>query len=183
MTKNGARIRAGISALANRPFEIISGTVVPGSVDSSVYTMSVQKSDGSGPIEGVMLNPLTGDAKGFVLVPADGSSVVIASIDGPGEWVLIRASEITKAIITIESVVYEINSSEVNIQNGNVVLNIGTSVFKMKTAGESLFGILNDLITALTVLTVTTSSGTSSVPVNVATFTTLAGRLSNLLSA
>ena len=182
MSKNIAKIKHGIQALAGKPYEITSGTVVPGSVDTDLYTMSVQPTDDTGAIEGVMLGSVTG-SNGILLIPKDGSSVIIGSIDGPGEWTLLKASELQKAIITVGHVTYEIDNTQVNVQNSDVVFNIGASVFKMNTSSESLFSLLQDLLTGLTLLTVGTSTGPSSVPVNVATFNNLLTRLNNLLSA
>ncbi len=183
MTRNASKIKEGIRTLTDKPFEIISGTVVSGSVDTGEYTFSVQPSDTSQPIERVMLSTITGNSNGVILVPKDNSNVIIGTIDGPGAWALIKANELEKVIVTIGNVVYEMDNTQVNIKNGNVVFNIGTSVFKMSTSGESLYGILKDLITGLTLLTVSTSSVASTVPVNVSTFTDLLTRLSNLLSA
>jgi len=183
MNKNAAKIKAGIIDLVHKPFEIKTGTVVPGSVDTGAMTVRVQGSDGSKPIEGVTLNVITELTNGLVLIPADGSNIIMGSVDGPGEWAVLKASEITKAIITIQNVVFEIDNSQVNIQNGDVVFTTGASVFKMNTASEGLFQLLNDLITAISVLTVGTSTGPSTVPVNVASFNNLLTRLGNLLSA
>lgn len=183
MTKNGVKICAGIRELTNKPYEIISGKVKQGSIDTSNLTISVETSDGSEPIEEVTLNVCTGISNGLVLIPKEGSDIVIGTVDGPGEWSLIRASELTKAIIKIGSVTYEMDGDQVKIENGSVVFEIGSSSFKMNTAGEGLYQLLKDLITAITFLTVGTSGGPSSVPVNVATFNSLLTRLGNLLSA
>ena len=183
MTKNSSKIKEGIRALSNKPCEIISGTMVPGSLNEREYTISVLPSDGSRPIDGVILNAITGDENGMILFPKDECNVVIGSIDGPGEWTLIKASELTKAIIKIDNVSYKISSEEVNVQNGSVVFNIGTSVYKVNTASESLFQLLKDCFTYLTELTVATSTGPSGTPINVADFTNLLTRLNNLLAA
>ena len=183
MTKNFLRIRAGISTLVNKPFEIISGTVVEGSINEDQLTISVQPSDDSTPIEGVILNAISGENKGMILFPKEGSNVIIGSIDGSGEWGLLRASETTKAIITIGNVVYKMDSAQVSIQNGNVVFNMSDSVFKMSTPGESLFQLLKDCFTYLTQLTVPTPAGTSGIPVNATDFANLLSRLNNLLNA
>jgi hypothetical protein len=183
MAKNATKIKAGIQALAHKPHELISGTVVPGSVDVTAYTVSVQPSNDDAPIEGVMLGTITNDANGMLLVPKDGSHVVIGCVDGPGEWTLLRAGVIDKALITIGSIKYEMDDTQVCISNGNTVFSVGTNALKIRTAGESLFQLLNDLLSAISILTVTTSTGPSSVPINAATFTTLQSRLNNLLSA
>ena len=184
MTKNTGRIKAGIRALAKKPNEIISGTVVAGSVDAATCTMSVSTTNGGDPIEGVLLNAVTGDASGFVLLPEDGSSVVIGSVDGSGEWVLIQASDIVKTICTIGNVVCEIDSSQINIQNGSVLFNIGTGQFKMNSSSESLFQLLNDFMNAITTITYTNGSGAAALtPASLPTITNLQTRLGNLLSA
>ena len=183
MNKNVAKIKAGIRALGQKPYEILSGTVVPGSMNADNYSISVLLTGDSVPIRGVMLNPVTANGNGMVLFPKDGSNVIIGSMDGPGEWVLLKASDLSKAIITIENVKYEIDDTHLSIKNGSVVLDVGAEVLKMNTASESLFHLLKDLITAITVLTVGTSTGPSTVPINVATFDSLLTRLNNLLSA
>ena len=183
MNRNTSKIKEGIRKLTNRPNEIITGTVVAGSVDNTSFIMNVQPSDDSAPIEGVLLNAISGNDDGMILIPADDSDVIIGSIDGPGEWVLLKASKITNAKITIGNVTYEMDSTQVNIQNSNVVLNISDSLFKVNTASESLFQLLKDCFTYITELTVPTPSGTSSVPVNVADFNNLITRLNNLLTS
>ncbi len=183
MTKNTARIRAGIAALADKPYEIISGTVVAGTIDTDAYTVSVQPSDASEPIEGVLLSTMTGNNDGMIVVPKDDSNVIIATIDGPGIWSIVKAGELEQVSIKIGSVTYEMDDTQVNIKNGPVVFNIGASVFKMGTGGESLFDILNDLLTGIAAITVAVGSATSGLPNNAATFTTLQTRLNNLLSA
>src|SRR4051812_32128582 len=101
MTKNIAKIKAGLSVLTDKPYEIISGTVVPGSLDTDQNTISVQTTNYSEPIAGVMLNAVSYNGNGLILFPKDGSNVIIGSIDGPGEWTLIRASDLTKIIALI----------------------------------------------------------------------------------
>jgi hypothetical protein len=70
----------------------------------------------------------------------------------------------------------------VKIESGNTVIEV-ESLIRIATASESLHGILNELITAITLITVPTPAGPSGVPVNAATFNTIVTRLSNLLSA
>ena len=166
-------------ALAYHPNEIISGTVV--SVDTSAYTISVQPSDDGAPIDGVTLNTVTGSDNGVVIFPAAGSDVIIGRVDGPGEWTLIKTGEITKASVKIGNITCVADNTKVTVTNNNVILEISDSAFKLNTASESLFQLLQDLITYITALTVPTSTGPSGVPANVADFTALLSRLNNLL--
>jgi hypothetical protein len=183
MNKSGVRIRDGIRSLVSRPFEIISGTVVEGSTDLSAYTVSVLPSDGVVPIEGVMLNSTAADQNGMIMIPKEGSNVVIGSVDGPGEWVLLRAGELAGIRVKIENVNVSIDEANVSIANGSMVFNISDSVFRINSASENLFQLLKDCFTYIAALTVPTPAGTSSVPVNVADFNNLISRLDNLLTS
>ncbi len=182
MNKNTAKIKSGFRELAANENEIISGTVVTGSFNSSTNTISVLPTGGGLAICGVLLNTITGSTNGFIIYPADGSNVVIGTIDGPGEWILLRAADLVKAGITIGNVVYEIDNDQVSIVNGALTLNVGTTVFKMNTATDGLYALLHDLITAITLLTVPTTGGPSGVPINVLAFNALLTRLGSLLA-
>jgi hypothetical protein len=85
-------------------------------------------------------------------------------------------------LLTIANTACTISESGVKIENGNTVIEV-ESVVKIASASESLHAILNDLITAITLITVPTPAGPSGVPVNAATFNSILTRLSNLLSA
>lgn len=183
MSKNAIKITGAIKSLVNEPYEVISGTVVPGSLDMARYTISVQPSDSGAVINEVMLNTITESGNGMILVPADSSNIIIASVDGPGEWTLMKASELTRAIIKIGNVTFEMDSGQVNIQSGNVIFNVTDSIFKMNSTTESLYQLLKDCFTYITELTVPTPSGTSSTPVNSVDFNNLITRLDNLLTS
>jgi hypothetical protein len=183
MGRNTAKIVTSLRELSRKQIDVISGTVVAGSVDAASGTMSLQPSDGGDVLQGVMLSAIIENVKGIIQYPKDGSQVVAGAVDGDGEWVLLRASELEKVSVTLNNVVCTLDGAQVDLQNGSVVFNIGTSVFKMNTASESLYQLLSDLLTGLTALTVGTSTGPSSVPLNAATFSTLITRLNNLLSA
>ena len=182
MNRNTAKINAGIRRLASKPNEIISGTVVSGSIDTGENTITVQPAEGA-PVAGVRLNAITGDNNGMILIPEEGSNVIIGSIDGPGECVLLRASEISKASVTIGDVNWVMDGDNITLQNSNVVLNLSESLLKLSTASESLFTLLRDLIKCITLITVPTPAGTSGAPLNVPDFNSLQTRLSNLLTS
>lgn len=182
MNKNSVKISDGIRALTKQPYEIMSGTVVAGSVDEVNQTISVQPDGQEGIIEGVMLGAVSSTTDALVVVPKEGSHVVIGSVDGPGNWILLKPSEITKILLTIANTACTISESGVKVESGNTLIEV-ESVIKIATANENLHAILNDLITAITLITVPTPAGPSGVPVNAATFNSILTRLSNLLSA
>ena len=182
MNKNAERIKNSIKDIAQKPDVIVSGKVVAGSMDETNCSINVQPSAGGKPIVGVLLNSILNSSDGMVLYPADDSDVIIGSTDGTGEWFLLRANKLTKVVVKIEGVVLQVDANKVDIENGNVAFSIGNDLFRMKTASESLFALLRDLITYLTELTVTASGSASSVPINVADFSNLLTRLNNLLT-
>lgn len=183
MNRNTQKIGEALRAISVRPYEVIAGTVVEGSIDEDAYTISVQPTgDDATIIHGVLLNTIESSAFGLVLVPKEGSSVIIGSIDGPGEWVLLKANKLTTMTVTVAGALLKMTENGVEIKNGSSILEIGTHTFRMNTSSETLYQLLSDLITALTTLTVGTPAGVSTVPINVATFSTLLTRLNNLLN-
>ena len=182
MNKNAAKIRTSIRTLVSKQYEIISGTVISGSVDADALTMSVQPSDGGMPIDGVMLSTIINTDRGLVLFPSDDSNVVIGCIDGPGEWTLIKANKVDRVYIKLNSLTYEMDTEHISIQNGDTVLKLSDSLFMMKTGSENMFTFLKDLLTYIKALTVPTPSGTSGIPINSSDFDSLITRLDNLLT-
>lgn len=183
MSKNTGKILSAFRTLAGDSCEIKSGKVVAGSIDETNGTISVLPTDGDAPIEGVLLKAHSVSGNGILQIPKDDTDVVISSIDGPGEWVALLISEPEQVSVKIDNVECLITANEVTIANGNVAFVLTPEVIKMTTPTESLHAVLNDLITAITSLTVGTSTGPSTVPINVASFTALQARLSNLTSA
>ena len=162
-TKNAAKITTGLKALTEKDYEIVSGTVV--SVDADSGTMSVLITGYDDPIEGVMLNAVTENANGFLLIPEVNSHVIIGSVDGPGAYFLVRASNLQKAIVTIGSTSYTMDASGHKIKHGS----------------DTLAQIMSDLLDALLQMTVTTGTGPSGTPINSTTFTAIKNRLTTLL--
>ena len=82
--------------------------------------------------------------------------------------------------ITAKDSVVNLSSKEVNIKTDDK-LNLDSGKEPM-VLGDTLKGILNDLCSALQKMTVMTSVGPSSVPVNVSEFVTIQSKLQNILS-
>jgi len=164
MSKNAAKIKSGLQHLSNRPHEIISGTVV--SVDEGAATMSVLLTDYDTNVDNVLLNGVSDNLNGLLLIPSVNSNVVIASIDGPGEYTLVRASNIDKALINI----------------GTTKLTIDSNGYNVSHNGESLTKIMSDLLSALQAMTFTNGGGTTPPADNISAITDIATRLNNLLT-
>lgn len=182
MNRNVSKIRERLRAAVHKPDEIISGVVLPGSFDSEANTIAVQPGGNSPAVEGVRLCALTYSEQAMILVPADNSHVVIASIDGPGEWVVLSASQLTRAFIRIGNVAYDMDDTQLHISNNDVGISLSDAAIRLNTGSESLYDLLHDLLDAIKAITVSTAAGTSSVPVNISAFDSLLTRLENLLT-
>jgi hypothetical protein len=165
MSKNTAKIRNGLIALTAKENEILSGTVVDINTDDA--TMSVLVTNYKDPIQGVRLNAVEQNNKGWLIYPELNSNVIIGSVDGAGEYCLIRASNITKAVITIGDQTLTMDGNKYGIVNG----------------GESLGKIMADLLQEILNITVTTSTGPSGTPVNTTAISKIKDRLNNFLTS
>lgn len=74
------------------------------------------------------------------------------------------------------------NDRNVNINSGNGNINLGNTNLESLVKGETLVNLMKELITAIEALTVATPAGTSSPPINVASFTKVKGELNTMLS-
>jgi len=164
MSKNAAKIKTGLQHLSARPHEIVSGTVV--SVDENATTMSVLLTDYDANVDNVLLNGVSENLNGLIVFPSVNSNVVIASIDGPGEYTLVRASNIDKALLTI----------------GATKLTIDSKGYSITHNGESLTKIMSDLLSALQEMTFTNGAGTTNVADNLPKLQDISTRISNLLT-
>jgi len=181
MTKNAAKIKAGIKALTHKPYEIVSGTVVPGSIDMEQYTISVQPSDGSDPIESVMLNAISADGNGMILYPIDGSSVIIGTIDGPGEWTILKACDLVKIVVMIGANVIEMDTNQIVFTQGSAMLTMTGGKFSMKNGSTDLNTLLGNILSHILAMTVSTGTGPSGTAINTPDFLSDQSSLGELL--
>jgi len=134
------------------------------SVDESKRTCTVQI--GGIDYEDVLLysveNP---DLKGFVLIPAVSSTVIVSRVAGSDRFFVDLFSVIDKILFT----------------SGETTFKVTQSGFTVTKSGSGLKKTLNDILTALQQLTVPTGVGPSGVPVNAASFQQIQKDLSNYM--
>lgn len=182
MNRNSARIIDGLKELSRRPFEIVSGKVVAGSIDAGANTMSVVLSANGLEIGNVLLKATSDGTDGVIAIPEEGSDVVIGSIDGPGQWALLQASTVAKWEVRLHGRSVAVTPESIEIDTGMATVKVADKV-TVRCGTEDLYTLLRDVLDSIKLITVTTSTGPSSVPVNVAMFDAILLRLNNLLAA
>jgi len=163
MTQVAKKINEKLHGALHKEAEIMSGVVQ--SVDEGNYLMSVMPTLSDVAVDEVMLNAVSANGFGLILIPAVGSNVIIGCVDGPGEYVLLKGSNITKAIILI----------------GNMQFVMDGAKFGLYIGGESLGKIGSDLIDKMLAMTFTNGGGTTSPPNNSTDLSAIKTRLNNFL--
>jgi hypothetical protein len=107
----------------------MSGTVVAGSVNEAAATCTVLLStnDESAPTAGILLNAVTENVNGVLVIPKDDSHVWVAEID-KGKWGLIKTSDVKKVIVKISG------TEELIVESGKAVFNGGSNHGMVKVA-------------------------------------------------
>ena len=134
------------------------------SVDESKRTCTVQI--GGIDYEDVLLYSVeNSDLKGFVLIPAANSTVIVSRVAGSDRFFVDLFSVIDKVLFTLDKTTFKATQSG----------------FTVTRSGSGLKKTLNDLLTALQQLTVPTGVGPSGVPINAASFQQIQQDLSNYM--
>jgi len=119
VSKDAQTITAKMRAMFNHGQVVVTGTMVAGSMDADAQTIDVlptwANDDASLMIHGVLLNAVE-QGSGMVLYPADGSDVMIASVEG--EWVLLNASVLVKAQVTLGGSKFTITDGLIQMNDG-----------------------------------------------------------------
>jgi hypothetical protein len=127
-------------------------------VDSATRTCTVSPIDDTPDLFDVRFQASESLTEGISIEPKDGSFVTVVFLNN------------TTGII--------ISTSEIK----SVSIIAGAGKFDFKNTSEDLKAIISDLIDTINLLTVTTPSGPSGVPVNIADFTAIKTRLDNLFN-
>ena len=190
----------GIRRMFERRLQEAAETVFYGevsAVDEEARTCTVVMEDI--PYENVLLYAVENtELKGPVLIPGIGSTVLVERIANDRYFVAMF-SEVAKVLLTIgENTTVEVSEECVRIQSGEkttvtadaekCLLQVGESVVKATEkgltfvkGGAGLKKTLEELIDAITKLTVTTGVGPSGVPINVADFIKIKQGLNDFL--
>ena len=138
------------------------------------------------------------ELKGFAFIPAVGSTVLVCRIGGSNELFVCQYTEVDKFFLTSGDISLTFDQEKIEVLKGDkvsvlidtdsMVVNADQATIKAGSGGltltkgsSGLKKTLDDLLTAIQKLTVTTGTGPSGPPINMADFTKIQQDLSNYL--
>lgn len=167
-------------------------------VDESDFTCEVRRDDAVDYFDVRLRGLVKGDLQGFAFIPKMQSTVLVCRIGKSNELFVCQFTEIDKVIftsadtsLTVDADKIEvlkgskfsilINSESMTIQAGQATIKTTTGGLTLAKGSSGLKKTLDDLLTAIQKLTVTTSLGPSGPPINMADFIKVQKDLSNYL--
>ena len=111
--------------------------------------------------------------KGIVITPIKESSVLVGRIGGSDFLYMAMCSEIYSVKITL-------NDQTIILDENGISVDMGSGKYEIKNTSENLKKLLDDLNNAIMQLTVTTGTGPSGTPINMASFQDVQKRIPNL---
>lgn len=121
------------------------------------------------------------DLKGFVVIPAVGSKVLVSRIGGGDRLSVKLFSAADKIVYTVDELSVTADKEGVNILAKESNIKVTPGGLTLIRGGSGLKKTLTDLLDAICKLTVTTAVGPSGVPINVADFVKIKQDLENYL--
>jgi len=178
-------IKGMVEKIADRIPIIFTGIVK--SVDFDAYTCEVQlnvNEDGN-VTKDIVINAALEVTKGLIQIPAEGSVVWVAKLDGGGNRGVIKCSEVQQLLWRVgDDVQISSNQNYLDLKAGDgLQLLMAAGKFKIKNGSKNLLTILLDILTHIEQITVNAAGAPTSVPINVASFEADRVALQQLLTA
>lgn len=150
-------------------------------VDETEFTCTV-KQDERVEYADVRLRAIVdGGLKGLAFIPKPGSWVLVGRIGKSNELYVAQFSEIDKIVFTGDKTELSLSGDRAEIKIGETFFCISEKGTLIKKGRSGLKKTLDDLLTALGQLTVTTPNGPSGIPMNAAAFSKIKAELSTYL--
>lgn len=182
MNSKSAQIVEGLAALTKREMQILSGNVVAGSIDEDSGTVSVKITCSDDVMTEVAIASNTILDEGLVAIPDEDSNVVIATVDGPGQWAIVKTSKLKKVVASVANCSIVNDGTKIIISRNSSTLSVADKL-TISNASENLASILTDLIDQIKLITVTTSGVASTVPANAAAIGAISTRVMALFNS
>lgn len=167
-------------------------------VDESEFTCEVRRDDAVDYFDVRLRGLVDPDLKGVAFIPSVDSTVLVCRIGNSNELFVCQFTEIDKILLTSGDVALTVDSDKIEVLKGenvsvlidtdSLMVQAGQTTVKATTKGVTLAkgssGLkktLDDLLTAIQKMTVTTGVGPSGPPINMADFVKVQQDLNNYL--
>lgn len=197
MSKDIENIRRTLQQGASAGTDTVFQAVVS-KVDEEKFTCQVKRSNDVSYFNVRLRGLVNPDLKGIALIPAIGSTVLVCRIGNSNQLFVCQYTEVDKLLFTSGDFSLTCDRDKVELLKGDklsvtadaesITMKAGQATVKATTGGltlskgsSGLKKTLNDLLTAIQRLTVTTGVGPSGPPINIQDFITVQQELSNYL--
>lgn len=197
MSKDIENIRRSMQQGAGTGADAVFQAVVS-KVDEKKFTCEVKRSNEVSYFNVRLRGLVNPDLKGIALIPAIGSTVLVCRIGNSNQLFVCQYTEVDKLFFTSGDFSLTCDQDKVELLKGDnlsvtadaesIKMKAGQATVKATTGGltlskgsSGLKKTLNDLLTAIQSLTVTTGVGPSGPPINIQDFIKVQQELSNYL--
>lgn len=179
MSRDIEEIRQAFREKGNMPDAIFPAEVLE--VDETDFTCTVKQDDAVEYADVRLRAVVDGSLGGLALIPKPGSLVLVGRIGRSNELYVAQFSVIDKVVFTATRMELSLMGDAAEIKTGEAILRISERGTLIRKGQSGLKKTLDDLLTAIGQLTVTTPNGPSGVPVNAAAFARIKTELSTYL--
>lgn len=128
----------------------------------------------------VLIRAVSGGDKGVILIPKTDSKVMVTRIGGSNELYVSMVSEVQEVIVNVgDKTALTINENGVTTKVGNTAFEIAENGVSIANTKNNLKAVLEELITAISAITVPCSApgSASGPPANASAITAIKGKL------
>jgi hypothetical protein len=98
--------------------------------------------------DGISLNTVTSNDNGLLLIPAAGSQIWIAELDGPGKWGVVKCSNVDKVIARVGAArtTLLMTNEEVNMQIGgsDAIVSLKADELSVRMGSDAVVSVKGD---------------------------------------
>lgn len=179
MSRDIEEIRQALREKGKVPDSVFPAKVLE--VDETDFTCTVKQDDTVEYSDVRLRAVVDGGLKGLAFIPKTDSTVLVGRIGKSNELYVVQFSEIDKIVFTGTKTELLFSGDTVEIKIGETSFRISEKGTTLKKGQSGLKKTLDDLLTAIGQITVTTPNGPSGVPMNAAVFAKIKTELSTYL--
>lgn len=173
MTQFSKEIAKEIDEIANKRhgglrFPVMSGTIVSVDEDEMTAVVRLSVDDEDVPTEDICVNVLLENAHGIYGIPPQGAACLVAEVDGPGKWEVLKCNKYTKVYVKAGNTVFIDGTSKIQLRDGSLegLVIVAPLIAKLNNLENDLNDLKGDLSSFLAAVAAQFAS-TPGVPVTI----------------